>query len=65
MTVSSVVNHLDIEIYPLWFQKSRFGQQFIGATHHHHHHTEFLTNDGLYFTFWDKIMNTESRKMKS
>lgn len=65
MTVSSVVNHLDIEIYPLWFQKSRFGQQFIGATHHHHHHTEFMTNYGLYFTFWDKIMNTESRKMKS
>ena len=65
MTVSSVVNHLDIEIYPLWFQKSKFGQQFIGATHHHHHHTEFMTNYGLYFTFWDKIMDTESRKIKS
>jgi sterol desaturase/sphingolipid hydroxylase (fatty acid hydroxylase superfamily) len=65
MTVSSVVNHLDIEIYPLWFQKSRFGKLFIGATHHHHHHTEFMTNYGLYFTFWDKLMATESRKMKS
>jgi Delta7-sterol 5-desaturase len=64
MTVSSVVNHLDIEIYPLWFQKSKFGKLFIGATHHHHHHTEFMTNYGLYFTFWDKWMATESRKMK-
>ena len=64
MTVSSVVNHLDIEIYPLWFQKSKFGQLFIGATHHHHHHTEYMTNYGLYFTFWDKLMKTESRKMK-
>ncbi|NJW52594.1 sterol desaturase family protein [Salinimicrobium oceani] len=65
MTISSVVNHLDIEIYPTWFQKSKFGQQFIGATHHHHHHTEYMTNYGLYFTFWDRIMATESRKMKS
>lgn len=65
MTVSSVVNHLDIEIYPEWFQKSKFGKQFIGATHHHHHHTEYMTNYGLYFTFWDRLMSTESRKMKS
>ena len=65
MTVSSVVNHLDIEIYPLWFQKSKFGKLFIGATHHHHHHAEYMTNYGLYFTFWDKIMETESRRMES
>jgi Delta7-sterol 5-desaturase len=64
MTVSSVINHLDIEIYPEGFQKSRFGKLFIGATHHHHHHQEFLTNYGLYFTFWDKWMSTESEKMK-
>lgn len=64
MTVSSVVNHLDIEIYPQAFQKSKFGKLFIGATHHHLHHKEFLTNYGLYFTFWDKWMATESEKMK-
>ena len=64
MTVSSVVNHLDIEIYPVAFQKSKFGKLFIGATHHHHHHKEFLTNYGLYFTFWDKWMSTESKKME-
>ncbi len=64
MTVSSVVNHLDIEIYPLAFQKSWFGKQFIGATHHHYHHSEYMTNFGLYFTFWDKWMGTESTKME-
>ncbi|MFD2518958.1 sterol desaturase family protein [Salinimicrobium flavum] len=64
MTLSSVVNHLDIEIYPAGFQKSKFGKQFIGATHHHYHHSEFMTNYGLYFTFWDKWMGTESEKMK-
>lgn len=61
MTLSSVINHLDIEIYPLWFQKSRTGKLFIGATHHHLHHSEFGTNFGLYFTFWDKWMGTESK----
>ena len=63
MTLSSVINHLDIEIYPEYFQKSAFGRFFIGATHHHFHHEEFSTNYGLYFTFWDKIMKTQSSKM--
>lgn len=62
MTISSVINHLDIEIYPEAFQKSRFGKLFIGATHHHLHHKEYMTNYGLYFTFWDKWMKTESSR---
>ncbi|MCM4155947.1 sterol desaturase family protein [Gramella sp. AN32] len=65
MTVSSVINHLDIEIYSEKFQKSLFGKMLIGATHHHFHHAEFKTNYGLYFTFWDKWMNTESEKMNN
>lgn len=64
MTFSSVINHLDIEIYPAFFRKSTFGKLWIGATHHHFHHKEFNTNYGLYFTFWDQIMGTESSKMK-
>lgn len=65
MTLSSVINHLDIEIYPEKFQKSWLGKLFIGATHHHYHHAEFNTNYGLYFTFWDKLMRTESPKMEN
>lgn len=63
MTFSSVINHLDIEVYPDFFRRSAFGKLWIGATHHHFHHEEFNTNYGLYFTFWDKLMGTESRKM--
>lgn len=63
MTISSVINHLDIEVYPPVFLKSKIGKLFIGATHHHYHHSEFKTNYGLYFTFWDKWMRTESKKM--
>lgn len=64
MTFNSMVNHLDIEVYPTFFRKSTFGKLWIGATHHHFHHEEFNTNYGLYFTFWDKIMGTESSKME-
>ena len=60
MTVSSIVNHLDIEIYPEGFKGHWLGKWLIGATHHHFHHKEFRSNYGLYFTWWDRIMKTES-----
>lgn len=62
MTISSVINHLDIELFSYSFQRSRVGRWLIGATHHYYHHKEFKTNYGLYFTFWDKWMGTESKK---
>jgi Delta7-sterol 5-desaturase len=60
MTFSSVINHLDIEVYPKNFHKNIFGKWLIGATHHSLHHKQFKYNYGLYFTFWDKWKQTES-----
>jgi len=60
MTFSSVVNHLDIEVYPKNFHKNLLGKWLIGATHHSLHHKQFRYNYGLYFTFWDKWKKTES-----
>lgn len=60
MTFSSVINHLDIEIYPKRFHKHFMGKWLIGATHHALHHKQFKYNYGLYFTFWDKWEKTES-----
>lgn len=60
MTISSVINHLDVEIYPKHFHQHRIGKWLIGATHHSLHHSQFKYNYGLYFTFWDKWKNTES-----
>ena len=60
MTFSSVVNHLDIELYPRNFHKNIMGRWLIGATHHSLHHKQFKYNFGLYFTFWDKWKKTES-----
>ena len=63
MTFSSVINHLDIEIYPR--EKDPFWSKWIiGATHHSLHHKQFKYNYGLYFTFWDKIKKTENPEFK-
>jgi sterol desaturase/sphingolipid hydroxylase (fatty acid hydroxylase superfamily) len=64
MTFSSVINHLDIEIYPKGFHKNIIGKWLIGATHHSLHHKQFKYNYGLYFTFWDKWKRTESPAFK-
>ncbi len=64
MTISATINHLNIEIYPKGTAENWFGKWFIGATHHSLHHAEYRTNYGLYFTFWDKWMRTESGKFK-
>lgn len=63
MTLSSVINHLDIEIYPK-NSTNILSKWVIGATHHALHHQEFKYNYGLYFTIWDKIKKTESPRFK-
>lgn len=60
MSFSSVINHLDIEIYPAWFARVPVLRTLIGATHHALHHKQFKYNYGLYFTWWDDWMKTES-----
>lgn len=65
MTLSSVINHLDIEVYPRNFHRHILGRWLIGATHHSLHHKQFRYNFGLYFTFWDKWKRTESPRFFS
>lgn len=60
MTLTSVINHLNTELYPSGANRHWFGKWWIGATHHSLHHTQFRYNFGLYFTCWDKWMKTES-----
>jgi len=64
MTLTSAINHSNVEIYPKGFHKHCLGKWMIGATHHSLHHTQYRFNFGLYFTFWDKWMKTESDKYK-
>ena len=60
MSISSVINHLNIEIYSSRFQNSSVGKWLVGATHHSMHHSQFKYNYGLYFTLWDRWKKTES-----
>lgn len=60
MAITSVINHLNHELYPSGSHRHWLGKWWIGATHHQLHHVEFKTNFGLYFTCWDHWMNTES-----
>ncbi len=64
MTFSSVINHLDIEIYPK-DSYNYWSKWVIGATHHSLHHKFYKYNFGLYFTFWDRLKGTESPMFKN
>ena len=55
LTVCAVINHGGFEIY-----SARIRKHVIGAAHHDRHHRDFRKNFGLTFTWWDKLMNTES-----
>ena len=59
MTLSATINHAGVEIYPLHWHKHWLAKWFIGASHHDRHHRKFLCNYGLYFTLWDRWMDTE------
>lgn len=59
MTLSAIINHAGLEVYPLGKRVGFIRKHFIGATHHDHHHKNMKKNFGLYFTFWDRWMKTE------
>lgn len=64
MTLSATINHGGVEIYSAKWGRSRFARWLIGATHHDDHHKKFNYNYGLYFTFWDIWMGTETPDFK-
>lgn len=61
MSISAVINHAGVEVFPASFAQSKIGKWFIGATHHDMHHLHYRYNYGLYFTFWDVWMGTEHK----
>ena len=59
MSITAVINHAGVEVYPKWALNSPFFRWIVGATHHDLHHLKYRCNYGLYFTFWDVWMKTE------
>ncbi|WP_420460247.1 sterol desaturase family protein [Neolewinella sp.] len=64
MTLSATINHAGIEIFPASWTRLPLLRGLIGATHHDAHHKQARHNFGLYFTFWDHWMGTESPKFR-
>lgn len=58
MTIYNVYGHLGFELYPRGFNKHWFGKWINTSVNHNMHHQYFKGNYGLYFTFWDRVMNT-------
>lgn len=56
MSAFGVTNHLGVEIYPRFLERSL---GVITARHHHIHHQNLKKNFGLFFNFWDRLMGTE------
>jgi Delta7-sterol 5-desaturase len=62
MTVWAVVNHLGLDRLPVNFPHHWCGRWFTGPAHHAIHHDRYSLHYGLYFTFWDRQLGTQSPK---
>ncbi len=56
---NNVLGHLGYELYPKGWTKFPFLKYKTASVHHNMHHQLFNGNYALYFTWWDKWMNTE------
>ena len=58
MTIINVIGHLGYEIFPKQITTNKVGKWQNTSTNHNIHHQRSKYNFGLYFTFWDRVMNT-------
>ncbi len=57
MTIWALVNHLGFEVFPS-FPDRWLGKWLISSDHHSLHHRISTRHYGLYFTFWDRLLDT-------
>ncbi len=60
MTVWAIVNHLGLDRLPINFPHHWCSRWFTGPAHHAIHHRHYALHYGLYFTFWDRQLGTQS-----
>ena len=56
--LNNIISHLGYEFYPKWFATHPITKYLNNATFHNIHHKYSKGNYGLYFTIWDRWMNT-------
>jgi lathosterol oxidase len=59
MIVRNVIGHAGVELFPAWWLSVPVLRLITTTTHHDLHHSHGAYNFGLYFTWWDRWMNTE------
>ena len=59
----NIYAHLGYELIPKRITNSFLGQWINTSINHNLHHENSKNNYGLYFTFWDRILNTLERKV--
>lgn len=57
--VRNVMGHTGVEMYPVSGKPSRLFGWWNTTTHHDLHHQNGRSNYGLYFSWWDRWMDTE------
>lgn len=59
MIARNVIGHAGVELFPGWWLRAPLLRLVTTTTHHDLHHSHGGCNFGLYFTWWDRWMNTE------
>jgi sterol desaturase/sphingolipid hydroxylase (fatty acid hydroxylase superfamily) len=62
-SIGNTIGHLGYELSTQNMNKM-LDKIFINSIHHNMHHKYGYLNYGLYFPFWDKVMNTFHHKYK-
>lgn len=57
--ILNVIGHLGYEIYPKGFNSHWLFRWKTPSMHHNMHHSKYTGNYGLYFTWCDRVFNTE------
>ena len=65
MTLWAVLNHLGFELFDSSLASHWLGKWFIGSTYHSIHHRKYTVHYGLYFTFWDRLLDTKDSNYES
>lgn len=60
----NVLGHAGVEPYPLGWQTHPVFKWLNFATMHNRHHVRFDAHYGLYFSFWDRLMDTSENKSR-
>lgn len=61
MTLFNIMGHLGYETFPKRLTTNMLGKWKNTSTNHNIHHQRSQYNFGLYFTFWDRVMHTNSK----